>query len=272
VSLSWMGQYGCSAYQWNPSQLWSSGFLKIVPYNQTDRRSDIPCLHKFDSCRATRESGTNQEGGILPSTVKQIRDGAFKDCTQLNNIELPESLEQIGKKAFYGCTTLSSVLLPSTVKQFGDAAFRDCTQLKYVKIQEGVEQIPDVTFFGCTSLSRVLIPSTIKAIGNTAFERCAHLNNIELPVGLEQIGRDAFLGLEWHGTDDERVVLCLCPPHCLIGWKWVEEWDRRIDSGDKSVKLWRHRQFKTSCHYNVVYCMLRRSCATSRCPRSHCSF
>jgi hypothetical protein len=131
---------------------------------------------------------------IVPSTIKLIGDRTFRAYTNLIHVELPVSLERIGKEAFFGCTSLSSVRLPSTVKLIGDRAFRDCIQLNNVELPVSLERIGKEAFFGCTSLSSVRLPSTVKQFGDGAFRDCTQLNIVEIQEGVEQIPDKAFFG------------------------------------------------------------------------------
>ena len=47
----------------------------------------------------------------LPATLKLIEEGAFKNCGNLESIELPQGLQGIGPKGFFG-TGLVSVSFP----------------------------------------------------------------------------------------------------------------------------------------------------------------
>ena len=56
---------------------------------------------------------------LIPDEVKEIGQGAFKDCVLLEYVELPESVESISPYAFKGCTALESVVIPESVSMIG---------------------------------------------------------------------------------------------------------------------------------------------------------
>ena len=53
----------------------------------------------------------------IDPSVKFIAEGAFKDCEQLEEVELCEGLAIIGDDAFFGCKSLIRFKAPSTVKK-----------------------------------------------------------------------------------------------------------------------------------------------------------
>lgn len=49
---------------------------------------------------------------VIPSSVKRIAAGAFKDCKNLRLIVIPDTVEDIDESAFDGCTNLEDVIIP----------------------------------------------------------------------------------------------------------------------------------------------------------------
>ena len=65
----------------------------------------------------------------LPSTLKRIERGSFKECLHLNSVQLPNRLEEIGLHVFEG-SGLESVELPSSVRVIHQGAFYKCWNLR----------------------------------------------------------------------------------------------------------------------------------------------
>ena len=76
----------------------------------------------------------------VPNSVKQIGPGVFEGNTRIKSVSLPESLEKIGEDAFNGCSKINTISLPRNLKVIEDRAFKD-TNLKSVRIPMTVDQI-----------------------------------------------------------------------------------------------------------------------------------
>ncbi|MGO5078135.1 leucine-rich repeat protein [Oscillospiraceae bacterium LCP25S3_E3] len=160
----------------------------IVDTNNTKYSSIDGVL--FDKKKGVIVAYPNAKGSsyVIPNSVWNIREGAFKGCTGLTNIVIPDSVEYIGGKqgglyfagAFEGCTGLKSVTIPGSVTEIGSYTFSNCTSLTSVTISNGVAEIGYSAFEGCTSLKSVTIPSTVTEIGyfDRAFNGCTSLKSI----------------------------------------------------------------------------------------------
>ena len=128
-------------------------------------------------------------------TVTVIGKFAFKDCSNLTNIEIPESIESIGKYAFEGCSSLKNIVIPATLESIGKYAFAGCSSLEKFVIPESVNSIGKSAFHNCSSLINIKIPKSVNSIGNYAFEGCNNLNVIiDNSKDNVKIGKDAFNG------------------------------------------------------------------------------
>ena len=118
---------------------------------------------------------------VVRPEVTAIHPEAFRGCTSLTSVLLPEGLITIGGDAFAGCTSLSSVTLPEGLTAIEQAAFYGCTSLTSIILPEGLTTIGSSAFRGCTSLSSGIIPEGLTTIGWYAFYGCTSLTSISIP-------------------------------------------------------------------------------------------
>ena len=122
---------------------------------------------------------------VIPSEidgkkVTEIGDSAFKGCTELTSITIPDGVTGIGNKAFSDCTSLETVTIPASVTYVRDSAFYGCTSLKSVTIPESVTYIGGYAFAECYSLKYADIPANVSGIGSSPFCNCRSLENINI--------------------------------------------------------------------------------------------
>ena len=122
---------------------------------------------------------------VIPSEidgkkVTEIGDSAFKGCTELTSITIPDGVTGIGNKAFSDCTSLETVTIPASVTYVRDSAFYGCTSLKSVTIPESVTYIGGYAFAECYSLKYADIPANVSGIGLSPFCNCRSLENINI--------------------------------------------------------------------------------------------
>ena len=70
-----------------------------------------------------------------------IGSSAFKSCTKLKSIDIPNSVTSIGSGAFDSCSGLTICTIDSSVTSIGSSAFKGCTRLKSIDIPSGVTSI-----------------------------------------------------------------------------------------------------------------------------------
>ena len=155
--------------------------------------------------------------------VKVIGDCAFSACSSLSKIKIPNSVTNIGDRAFWWCK-LTSINIPSSVVNMNGNPFcgwngdlhneskafvyehqvlfnKDKTTLiayrskdtNYI-IPDSVTNIGDEAFWGCEPLTSINIPDGVTNIGDEAFWGCESLTSINIPDGVTNIGSGAFDG------------------------------------------------------------------------------
>jgi hypothetical protein len=92
-----------------------------------------------------------------------IDEKAFKGCTALKSITIPEGLENINVEAFCDCTSLESVTLPAGVKKIHAEAFIGCEALKTIYIPAKKTEYYKKRLSGALLVEQESAPSTKSA-------------------------------------------------------------------------------------------------------------
>ena len=146
-----------------------SGDEAIVTYKSTSYDS-------YSFYRVTIPSSVTHYGKTY--SVTSIGNCAFRDCSRLTSITIPNSVTSIGSYAFCDCSSLTSVTIPNSVTSIGYYAFSGCSSLTSVTIGSGVTSIENGAFFNCTSLTSLTIGSGVTSIGDHAFSYCQSLTDV----------------------------------------------------------------------------------------------
>ena len=131
---------------------------------------------------------------VIPDDVTKIGKRAFSGCSSLSSVTIPNSVTSIGNSAFDGCSSLTSVTIGNSVKSIGNSAFNGCSSLSSVSIGNSVKSIGKYAFYDCSSLTSVTIGNSVTSIGDAAFFNCSSLKSIEIPNSVTSIGISAFSG------------------------------------------------------------------------------
>ena len=109
-------------------------------------------------------------------TTPTLPELAFKDCTKLQEVTLPDGVQVIGEYAFIRCAALTTVNL-SQVTRIDEYAFWECTSLTALTL-DNVTTIDHDAFYGCTGLETLKIPKCTE-FGTYIVTGCRSLTRIE---------------------------------------------------------------------------------------------
>jgi len=123
-------------------------------------RQDLPklvlqifreCLNcfKVDESGHLYECTGNIETLYLPTGIKSIGDGVFKDSNLLTHIILTEDVVSIGERAFESCKWLVSVRGGINVSSIGKRAFWGCYALENVEYSDSLSSVGENAFKWC---------------------------------------------------------------------------------------------------------------------------
>ena len=124
------------------------------------------------------------------NTVTSIDDNAFKGCTSVTNVKIPNAVTAIGDYAFSGCRGLTGVKLPGSLKNIGDYAFENCGSLEKVTTDGAVTDTSELKFVNGANVTN--LPKSVASIGNFAFKGCEKIENVIIPAAVRSVGAGAF--------------------------------------------------------------------------------
>lgn len=129
----------------------------------------------------------NSDGKIIyysfinGNTELEVTHQDYNDIKYSGDIVIPESVTygsktypvtSIGSEAFKGCTSLSSITIPNSVTSIGSYAFSSCSGLTSVTIGNSVTSIGYSAFSSCSGLTSITIPNSVTSINSFAFDGC----------------------------------------------------------------------------------------------------
>ena len=159
----------------------------------------------------------------LGKNIKEIGQFAFRGCTSLKNIDMPDSVSLIGWGVFWGCSSLEKMIFPASLTSIEFAVLRECPLIEEITIPNGVTKIGQNAFEGDTGLKKVVLNEELKKIDHYAFRKCSSLTEIIIPEGAEFLGYAVF----GECTALEKIVVpesvTSIYKGCFDKTKWVEE-------------------------------------------------
>ena len=149
----------------------------------------------------------------LTEYMTNISNGCYANCSELENIEIPESIIIIGDQAFSACRNAKGTIkIPANIQKIGYNAFADCdsitrfelicngnpelnayicyndTKLAEIKISDHLT-LPSRMFADCPSLEEININNNLE---DQVFSNCTGLK--KLISGSKHFGQQAFSG------------------------------------------------------------------------------
>ncbi len=162
----------------------------VAEDSETYYAKDGVLFRKKDDCLMAYPPALPATSYTVPDGVKELYYAAFGKCTNLQEIQLPDSLQYIDDWAF-AYDTFSSISIPDSVVEICDYAFAYCENVTEWTLPTELTYIGNGAFAGCTGMTEVVLPTGLSIIGQAAFAGTG-LKEITIPASVEEIGYSAF--------------------------------------------------------------------------------
>lgn len=184
----------------------SNDEVEVSGYSGTPQNLSIPQEITYSkvkyrvasiSERAFRECSSLKEITI-PETIRDIGDDAFYGCSNLKNISIPYGVKTIGIFAFYNCSSLTSIVIEDAEQtiEIGLLAFENIGNLEHLYIGRNIKhhELYESPFHTQLKLTEIEFGKYVTEIPQNLCYEWTSLANCELPPSLEKIGSHAFYG------------------------------------------------------------------------------
>lgn len=164
-------------------------------------------INEFNCIYKLFKEITIKVNGILPSyffegittvkkvnvigDIKELGEGVFKDCLELEEIAISYNGESLSKELFLNCKKLVRGLVFASTSEIGESAFEGCEALEDVSFAQLVKVVGDKAFKNCINLKKMPFDVCPDNIGIEAFMGCQLIKNLDI-VGASSIGERAF--------------------------------------------------------------------------------
>lgn len=195
----------------------------VAPYRQ---EYWLRCFseYEFSGTTIAKYKGTNC-APVIPYGATKIGADAFH-LSDIEKINLPETINVIGKYAFFRCFKLKEILIHENVNYIERGAFMWCNALERINVsgaggryysdgvclydslqatvitsintesivvKDGTLSIEEDAFAGKDKLKSISLPKSLRFIGDYAFNRCSNLEVVYIPKNVCTIGENIFL-------------------------------------------------------------------------------
>ena len=154
----------------------------------------------------------------------KIGGGAFRECTEIEEIVLPDGITEIGSGAFSRCIKLRKINMPKSLKILGSGDYDPCDDwyaswygtvgvfagcdMKEIKLPSSLEIIGEYAFSYCP-FETVVLPDSVKTIEANAFYEADAIKSLTVPKSVEFIGEGNFGTVDRYYTVDLETVYYL---------------------------------------------------------------
>ncbi len=142
---------------------------------------------------------------VLPDSIVDIDDHAFKNCAALIEVEMQDGVQKLGREIFGGCARLEKAIIPDSVVEIDQYIFKGCSSLVSITLPFLGDTPDDTANANMRHLfpndgANLSVPQTLQkvtltkitAVYASAFSLCQYLKCVALPATVESIAASSF--------------------------------------------------------------------------------
>ena len=123
-------------------------------------------------------------------------DNSYYVPSSLTDVVITDT-NHIGSEAFRDCSNLITVILPENLTTISNSLFYGCYSLNQVQIPSGVDYIDSYAFYNCTNLNYAILPYSVTSIGDYAFAYCTYMKTIYYEGSEYDWENNVYKGYDW---------------------------------------------------------------------------
>lgn len=194
--MIWMGDGGDLYFFMYPldDQDFATDMVDIASTLHLVKSNTAPTTNEADYTWTADETGVTITGYTGEATrvaipaeidgqpVVALADKAFYE-TDVTWVSIPDSVTEIGRFCFGGCTALQTLQLPAALTEIPDGLLESCMRLLELKIPEGVVSIGESAFWMNSYLEGLRLPASLTEIDSYNFVGMLYLERISVAPG-----------------------------------------------------------------------------------------
>lgn len=190
----------------------------LTSYTGSEEHVVIPegvkCIGGNPDNSIFEDTETEIKSVVIPDSVIEIGERAFYTCLQLEEVTMGNGVKKIGQEAFAGCFKMKTIHLSDSLQEIGLRAFNFCESLEALELPSSLRNIEMEAFGNCISLKSLNIPDGVQAIPPGTFDRCSSMEELYIPSSVTEIGAGSKLMPQYVG---ERTGLEDCDNLTIYG-------------------------------------------------------
>ena len=123
------------------------------------------------------------------TNLKKLDNKLFKECVELTEVKLNNSIKIINVEVFLGCSKLTTINIPTSLEIIGQKAFMLCSALANIDLSTStrLKKIYTGAFYACDKLEIIEIPSTVEIIYQSPFIHCGNLKSVTMTSNIKTL-------------------------------------------------------------------------------------